>query len=367
MKILFVGDYSNLHATLASELKRRGHEAVILSDKGGYIGSHADIYLKRESGILGASRYLYRLFNLLPGLNGYDIVQFINPNFLQLRPGKIKYFFDRLKEQNGKMFLTMAGNDYFYCKACLDDKLFRFSEFRTHNKFTEFHLSNPNHLYGWTSYVNRNWNSYFYDKIDGAMSVLPEYDIVARQIIPEKTVFTNLPIDFSMLPEPSYDYSLPVKILIGIRSGMVIQKGANILKKIALEIEKEMPEKVKVEIVSDLPLNEFLNRINSSHIVLDQLYAYSPATTALLSMALGKVVGTGAQPEYYDYIGNPEERPILSLSPVDTDIKERIINLVENIEEIKKKGTESIKLVSENNDVKKVADKFLAHWSSSFE
>lgn len=364
MKILFIGDYSNLHATLGKELKRRGHEVSVLSDKCGYINSYADIFLKREKGLTGGIKYLYDIFNLLPSLKNYDIVQFINPNFFHLRPGKIKYFFDRLKDQNHKIFLTLAGNDYFFCKACAEGKLFRFSEFKIGKDFSEYHLSDPAHLYEWMNYANKKWNEYFYAHIDGAMSVLPEYDMVAREIIPEKTKFTNLPIDLLNLPSPSYKVSKPIKILIGIRSGMEIQKGAKKLLNIAKDIEKERPDKVSVETVSDIPFTQFIEKINSADIILDQLYAYSPATTALLSMAMGKAVASGAQPEYYEYIGNPEMRPIISLSPFDLDIKERLIYLVENPEKIIDLGKASRKIVEQNNDVRKVADKYLEHWET---
>lgn len=363
MRILFIGDYSNLHATLAKELKARGHDVSVLSDRCGSIGSHADIFLKRDPGIAGGFKYLYNLFNLLPHLKGYDIVQFINPNFLNLRPGKIKYFFDRIKDQNGKMFLTMAGNDYFFCKACLEGKIFRFSEFKIGNEFTDFHKSDPNHLYGWTSYANRHWNEYFYDQIDGAMSILPEYDMVAKEVIPDKTIFTNLPVDLAQLIQNNKQIENPIKIFIGIRSGMEIQKGAKLLLNIAKELEKENPERLQVETVTDIPLNEFIKRMSLSDIVLDQLYAYSPATTALMAMGMGKVTGTGAQPEYYEYIGNPDFKPIFSLSPFDKNIRERLLNLIDNPAEIKRLGEESRKIVKAHNDVKIVTDKFLKHWN----
>ena len=363
MRILFVGDYSNLHATLAAELKRRGHEVTVMSDKCGYIGSHADIFIERKKGFTGGFKYLYQLFNLLPLLKNYDVVQFINPNFFKLKPGKIKYFFDRLRDQNGKMFLTLAGNDYYFCKACLDDKTFRFSEFKVGKDFTEFHNSNPNHLYGWIGYKNRHWNEYFYDKIDGAMSVLPEYDMVARQIMGNKTTFTNLPINLSILPSPNYEIHNPVKLFLGMRSGMEIQKGTKKLYKIAKELEAQHTGKVIVEKVSDLTLKDFIERMAQSDIVLDQLYAYSPATTALMAMALGKVAASGAQPEFYEYLGEKENKPVFSLSPYDEDIKERLSFLIENPEEIIKIGRQSRTFVEKHNDVRIVADKFEQAWN----
>lgn len=365
MKILFIGDYSNLHATLAVQLRRMGHQADVLSDRCGYMNTHSDLYVKRNPGFKGAVKYLFDLFSLLPRLKDYDAVQLINSNFFHLRPGKIKYFFDRIKGENKSVFLTLAGNDYFFVKACVESDLFRFSEFKTGNKFTEFHIKNPAHTFGWISDQNRRWSEYLYQKIDGAMSVLPEYDMAARDILGEKLCFTNLPIDLTSLPTPKFSLENPVKIFIGMRSGMEIQKGTAILKNMAIGLANDMPGKVAVESVKDLPLNDYLARMNDSHIVLDQLYSYSPAMNALYAMALGKVVATGAQPEYYDCLDNNLYKPILSLSPFDNDIKERISQLVSNPETILIKGREGRELVKANNDSLIVAKKFLNHWKNN--
>lgn len=366
MRILFIGDYSNLHATLASELKRLGHHVDVLSDRCGYMNTHSDIYLNRKPGIMGGFKYLYDLFSLLPRLKDYDAVQLINSNFLKLRPGKIKYFFNRIKEQNKAVYLTLAGNDYYFCKACYDAKLFKFSEFKIGEEFTEFHKSDPNHLYGWISYANRDWSEFLYENIDGAMAVLPEYDMAARPILGDKVTFTNLPIDFESIPDPIYNESFPVKIFLGMRSGMEIQKGTKKLLSLAKEIEKEMPERVVVEKVSDLPLTDYLDRMNRSHIVLDQLYAISPAMNALYAMALGKVTGTGAQPEYYKYIGNPEIKPVFSLSPYDEDIKERLIHLIENPKKIVELGKQGRDLVKAHNAAPIVASRFLSVYNKNY-
>lgn len=55
MKILFAGDYSNFHATLAAELRRRGHQAVVMSAGSRCMDTERDIDLRRTP---GASRSL---------------------------------------------------------------------------------------------------------------------------------------------------------------------------------------------------------------------------------------------------------------------------------------------------------------------
>lgn len=362
MKILFIGDYSNLHACLASELRRRGHHATVVSDRCGYMDTHSDIFIERKPGVAGAFKYLLKLFSLLPEFKGYDAVQLINSNFLSLKPGKIKYFFDRIRGENGGMFLTLAGNDYYFVKACADAEIFRFSEFKTGKTPNDYCRERPGHMPGWISDANRRWSEYLYQEIDGAMSVLPEYDMAAKDILGERLAFTNLPVDLSTLPYSPLTIEGAVRIFIGMRSGMETQKGTRILFDMARELQAELPGKVSVERVSDLPLREYLSRMRESHIVLDQLYSYSPGTNALQAMALGKAAGSGAQPEYYEYIGNPAERPIFSLSPLDSDIKGRLRDLVLDPTPLYDMSRQGRVLVEKNNDVRTVADRFLNHW-----
>lgn len=359
MKILFIGDYSNMHATLATQLRRMGHQADVMSDRCGYLDSHTDIFLERKKGIFGGVKYLFDLFSLLPRIKGYDAVQLINSNFLKLRPGKLKYFFDRIKEQNGKIFLSLAGNDYFFVKACNDARMFRFSEFRIGDKPTEFLDAKPNHMYGWISNINKDWSHYLYEKIDGAMSVLPEYDMAAREILGDKLTFTNLPIDLRVLDYSPLEKDGPLRLFIGIREGMEIQKGTKMLLTKARNLEKDFPGKVEVTTVSNLPLKTYLNEMRKSDIVLDQFYSYSPAMNALYAMAQGRVAASGAQPEYYDYLGNDYDRPIIPLSPTDSPFEQQLIRFIDKREELFTMSRNGRRLVEEQNDAKLVAQKFL--------
>lgn len=362
MKILLIGDYSNFHNCLASELRRKGHSTTLISDRGRYMNTDADIYLPRTPGVKGGISYLYRLFNLLPELKGYDVVQLINTNFLALRPGRIKYFYDIIRRQNGSVFLTLAGDDYFYLKECRDGNLFRYSEIKVGENPTDFYKQCPRYVSEWLSEPNRKLAEHIYDTIDGAMSVLPEYDIAARPLLQDKLAFTNIPIDLSSIDYKPLDLDGQIKLFIGMKSGMEIEKGTECLSSLAMELEKEMPDKVRVETVKDLSLSEYLMRMSGSHIVLDQLYAYSPATNALQAMAMGKVAGSGAQPEYYEYIGNPVEHPVLSLSPLDNDIKDRLRKFILDPSPLHEMSRQGRILVEKNNEAGIVADRFIMHW-----
>lgn len=148
MKILFLGDYSNLHGTLAAELRRRGHEVTLVSDRCGCMDVDNDIHLARRKGPFSGFDYLYRIFTLMPRFRGYDVVQFVNPHFFRLKPGKLMYFLRELRRHNGSLFLSLAGNDHFFVKACVHGGIFRFSEFRIEKTPTRFARERAEHEMG---------------------------------------------------------------------------------------------------------------------------------------------------------------------------------------------------------------------------
>ena len=364
MKILMLGDYSNLHACLAKELRRRGHEVTLVSDRGLYMKTNADVELRRPSGPFGGLRYLYRIMALIPVWTGYDVVQLINPGFLKLKPGKLRMVYDILRKNNRSVFLTLCGNDHFFVKDCVDTDIFRFSEFRIGKEKAPLVKCDPHRETGWLIPENASYTRHLYETIDGAMSVLPEYDMSARlHMDPAKITFTNLPIEIETLEFTEMNADDPVRILIGMRGNMEIQKGTARMLEICRQLEEEMPGQLEVRAVKDLSLSEYLDELRKSHIVIDQLYSYSPATNALQTMALGRVTASGAQPEYYEYI-NEDSRPIFCLSPLEDEetIKERLRRLVQDKESLRLMAEDGRRLAERHNDVRAIAPLFESHW-----
>lgn len=364
-----LGDYSNLHACLAKELRNRGHEVTVVSDRGGHMKTEADMELRRKPGSIGAISYLYKVMASLPSWTGYDVVQLINPQFLSLKPGKLRMIFDILKKNNKSVFLTLCGNDHFFVKDCIGTDLFRFSEFRTGKSPTPLVKEQPMRETGWLIPEHARYTQHLYDNIDGAMSVLPEYDMSARlHMNPDKLLFTNLPINLEAIDFKPMEFTGPIRILVGIRGGMETQKGTAKILDICRVIEAEMPDNCVVEMVKDLSLADYLEKLRQSHIVIDQLYSYSPATNALQTMAFGRITASGAQPEYYQYIGE-NEHPIFCLSPLEDDatIKLRLKNLILDKTMMQKMSEEGRKLVERHNDVRNIVPMFESHWQKNVE
>ena len=130
MKILLVGEYSNVHWTLAEGLRALGHEVTVVSDGDRWKDYPRDISIVRHGrSFISGVKYLLRLAQVWPRLRGYDVVQLINPVFLDLKAERIMPFYRRLRRNNGKVFMGAFGIDKYWVKAGMDCRTFRYSDF----------------------------------------------------------------------------------------------------------------------------------------------------------------------------------------------------------------------------------------------
>ena len=107
MKILLLGEYSNVHWTLAEGLRQLGHQVTVLSNGDFWKNYPRDINLTRKLGKMGGISYLARLYALLPKLRGFDVVQVINPMFLELKAHRIEPIYHYLRRHNRKIFMAV--------------------------------------------------------------------------------------------------------------------------------------------------------------------------------------------------------------------------------------------------------------------
>ena len=129
MKILLLGEYSNVHATLAKGLRCLGHECIVASNGDFWKQYGRDIDLERKHGALGTLEFLTKLLRHLPQMRGYDIVQLINPIFLELKAEHLIYIYNYLKRYNKRIVLGAFGIDYYWVKVNTDIRPLRYSDF----------------------------------------------------------------------------------------------------------------------------------------------------------------------------------------------------------------------------------------------
>jgi hypothetical protein len=124
------------------------------------------------------------------------------------------------------------------------------------------------------------------------------------------------------------------------------------------------PGKSRLRIIENVPYAEYVKLMCSSHVVLDQIYSYTPATNALIAMSRGLNVVSGGEDDYYDFIGEHDNRPIINAPTNVDDLTDVLANVVMHPELIAERGRRSREFVLKHNATNIVAQRYLNFWTS---
>lgn len=371
MKVLLMGDFSNYHRSLAEGLRQLGHEVTVASSGTSWLDTERDIDLRRRSGKLGGALLYARLTHtMLPRLSGYDVVQICSPLFVELKPARVSRVFDKLRQRNGRVFLTALSTDsHLVERLSGPNPPLRYSEWQTAGRPTPFALSDLSMRRQWLAPEMTAHDRHIYENVDGAVTALYEYHkIIEDRFAPDRLAYAGIPIDLRQVtpaPLPPLGPSDPVRVMVAYPRARMVEKGADRLVAIAREIERRHPDRVLVEEVTQLPYRQFVERIKYSHIVVDQLYSYTPGTTALLAMGMGRVTMSGGEPEYYDFIGEHQLRPVINTDPADIEsTMRRLEEVALDRDRLMALASEGPEFVRRHNDAVKVARRFERFWNS---
>lgn len=363
MKVLLIGEYSNVHWTLSQGLRALGHEVTVLSDGDGWKDYPRDIDLKRHSySHMGGVNYLSRLLRILPSLRGYDVVQLINPMFLELKAGWMEPVYRYLRKYNGKIFLGAFGMDHYWVLAGSDCKTFRYSDFNLGNRMRdsdEIRQWKKEWLEGPKGKLNR---AIALD-CDGIIAGLYEYWESYRPFYPEKTTFIPFPINLSEVTPIHKRHDGKIKCFIGIQKTRNAYKGTDIMLH-ALEKVAQLYPQCEIVRAESVPFAQYQEMMNDSDLLLDQLYSYTPAMNGLLAMAKGLVLVGGGEPEGYELLGETELCPIINVLPDENDVIRKLSEIMENPGCLPALSEMSRKYVQKHHDHIKVAKEYVNFWNT---
>lgn len=364
MRILLIGEYSNVHWTLAQGLRALGHEAVVVSEGDRWKGYPRDIDLRRRStGLAHTARYLLDCCRLWPRLRDYDVVQLINPVFLDLRAPKIFPFYKSLRRQNGIMSLGAFGMDHYWVKTCLDGRTFRYSDFNIGPRLRTDEAINRPFIRDWLHGEKAPLNIHIANDCDCIVSGLYEYNRCYKPQFPQKTTFIPLPINCATLSRKRPRRpGAPVRFFIGIQKSRSAYKGTDIMLRALEKTHAQHPRGCEIVRAESVPFQQYQHMMDSSDVVLDQLYSYTPAMNALLAMAKGLVVVGGGEPENYDILGERELRPIVNVQPTEESVHAQLEQLVLHPERIDDLSQQSIQYIHRHHDHVKVAQQYIDLW-----
>lgn len=364
MKILLLGDYSNVHATLATALSKLGHEVTLASDGDGWKDYPRDIDLKRPSlGRMASLCYMIRLERIMRKFRDFDVVQLIGPVFLPLKAERIYRYYHMLRRHNKRVFMGAFGMDRYYVEACLNCKTFRYSDF---NMGTELRRNTENDQFiaDWKVGEKGRLNQFIAQDCDGIIAGLYEYYASYFPAFPRKLRFIPFPIvPRSQPPRPAEPQSL--RVFIGIMRGRSAYKGTDIMLRALLRAKEKYGDRLHIERVENVPFAQYTKLLSGSDVLLDQLYSYTPAMNALEAMAQGLIVIGGAEPENYDILHENTLRPIINVQPNEESVYQAISRLVENPQLIPILKQQSQAYIMRHHDHLKVARQYLGFWASA--
>ncbi len=365
MRILLLGEYSNVHWTLAEGLRALGHEVCVISNGDFWKNYRRDISLVREYTKIGGIKYLLKTLSLLPKMRGYDIVQLINPMFLELKAERIFPIFRYLKKHNKKIFLCAYGMDAYWVEACTKQPYtFRYSDFNIGNTEVDNDYVREQKA-DWQGTPKAHLNHLIAKECNGIIAGLYEYYRAYSDSHANKLAYIPFPVSVAPSePATRYTPDRKLRIFIGIQKERSIYKGTDIMLRALERIASAHPDKCEIMRAESVPFEQYSQMINDCDILLDQLYGYSPAMNALLAASKGKIVVGGAEEEHYALLGEKELRPMINVTPSEENVYAQLEWLINNRDKAATMQQQSIEYTIKHHSPEKVAKEYIKFWES---
>ena len=374
MRILLFGEYSNVHHTLCEALRRAGHEVLLISDGDGWKDYPRDVDLRRtKEGPVGSLLYLSKLATLLPKLRGYDVVQIVNPIFLDVKARWNRWVFDYLKRNNGIMSVGCFGDDYYVISRMQEDKYLPYTDFYAAGRVID-HEVNRRRIMTWTEGPKAELTQYVMQQADCLVPCLYEYwKVYDTPEFRSRLRYIPLPVAVSTPSSPRsrgchvWQPSIPsppIRILFASQKLRGQMKCTDQLEPLFDRLAQDYPDKVELQKIESVPFEQYQRLVAEADVVVDQLYSFTPAMGALESMAQGKVVVSGYEPEYQQFIDGPCESGIINLRPFDDAHNYEILRTtLTDRNKIARLQSSSQAFVRKFHNADDVARQFVEFWS----
>ena len=364
MKILLIGEYSNVHWTLAEGLRLAGHDVCVVSNGDFWKNYRRDISLVRKYTKLGGISYLLRVYSLLPIMRGYDVVQLINPMFLELKAERIAPIYRYLKRHNRKVFLGAFGMDAYWVEACTrTPRTFRYSDFNIGEKAVSNDYTREQAA-DWQGTPKAELSHAIAKDCNGIIAGMYEYHTAYKAEHAGKLTYIPFPIHLQGMTSKPYSPERRTRFFIGIQKERSIYKGTDIMLRALERIASERPDECEILRAENVPFEQYSRMVDECDVLLDQLYGYSPGMNALLAMSKGKIVVGGAEEECYDILGEQELRPMVNVTPDEENVYSQLKWLLDNRQQIAKMQNDSLEFIRKHHTPEKIALEYIEFWNN---
>lgn len=376
MKILLVGEYSRLHNSLKEGLLALGDEVTLVSTGDEFKNFPSDILLQRkyESGFSKKVKvFIFKLFGFdisshslknqffqhKEKFQDFDVVQLINESPLGILPKYEREIISFLKENNRKLFLLSCGTDYTSVKYAFEKK-FRYSIF---NPLFEGKVSEKE-FFPALKYLKpeyKDLHDFVFANVDGIIASDLDYDIPLQGNEKYLGLIAN-PANTEKLKFETISSEGKIIIFHGINRANYFKKGNDYFDAALEKLQQKYDEKVEVITVENIPYSEYIEKYNSAHILLDQVFAYDQGYNALEAMAKGKVVFTGAETEFLERYNLMEDEVCINALPNVYYLFGKLEDLILNPEKLTAISSNARAFIEREHHYISIAKKYLKVW-----
>ncbi len=283
-----------------------------------------------------------------------------------MKAERIAPIYNLLRSRNKSMFLGAFGMDHFWVHAGCNCTTFRYSDFNLGDT-VRHDGENDIWIKEWGTGAKGRLNCTIAQNCDGIIAGLYEYYASYQPYFGEKLKFIPFPIDLGTITPKTTEKHDKVRFFIGIQKTRNEYKGTDIMLRALERVVREFPDKAEMVKVESVPFSKYQNLMNSSDLILDQLYSYTPAMNALLAMAKGIIVVGGGEEENYEILGEKELRPIVNVLPNEESVYQALKDIVLHSERIPLLSRQSVEYIRKYHDSVKVAQSYLDFWTQQIE
>ncbi|MGE6513583.1 glycosyltransferase [Lysinibacillus sphaericus] len=350
-KILLFGEFSGLHTNLKEGLEELGHEVTIVSAGDGKknIARDIDISVKNDS-IFSFINSFFDSRKKIKKLRDFDVVQFINP---YIKPKSTLLNYPLLFKNNKKFICLAAGDDVVFSDFIRAEGMSKYSPF-------DDELVNGEKL-PYEERYHRFFQNLILSKFNLIIPSAYEYAEAYRQSKWKSKISNTIPYPINTTKIEYEKIKIDGKIVIYHASNRPISKGSTYINEALNVIGQRYPNDVEVISADFLPLEEYLDAIKRTHVLIDQCRSYSYAMNALYSLAQGKIVLSGCEDECIQEWGL-DDSPVINIEPNVDDIVNKLEELILNKDKIEELSLESRRYVEEKHNHIMIAKEFIKKW-----
>lgn len=285
-------------------------------------------------------------------LRGYDVVYFVDSSFLSRHPKWNAPLYKYMIENNKTSFVCGAGDMAIMVNYWIN----------SNEKYKAYvqGIVNDQEEKGLVKLYPNNelevWEDWLLNNIDGYIPIWYEYAQPFRKY-ESLTETVRIPITCNQFEYKPNIVKDKIVFFHGVPTRWEA-KGTKYIKEAFERMEKKHGDIAEFHCAGGLPFNEYMNLISRTNVVVDDAQSYSIAMNGLFSMAKGKIIMGGAEPEGNKELGIEGVNPVLNITNDVNQICTQIEYIIEHKEKIEEWGLASRKFVEKYHDHIEIAKQY---------